>query len=409
MLRMSTIKNAMLSLITVYITFTCIPMVLQAQIGRGDYISPPAWSPDGHSIAFIINTSVEIRKVDTNRVIGILKGHTSFVSMVRWSPDGAMIAAPSDDQTFKVWQVSDGELLQSLTAQNDIITAVAWSPDGTRLISGNFDVRPNLFVWDTHLWKPISTHTAGTITDVAFSSDGGRIAYTAPGGIEVLDGNTLQSIAIYRNPPCCSNENYSIAWSRDGNRLVTGSREGTVTIWDASNATILKQFDGNNNRRAGNTLLSWVRDVTFSPDGSTVLAISGDGTLREWSVVTGAVVQDTSVGILYSASWSPYSGRLAILAPQNAQETAALNDAKTFDASKVTGELKVIVPTPLLGRLQSIAAACHAPTTITQLLVSPGVTQQLPTFITRINALPVGTIPPACNADLVAIAQALQK
>ena len=45
----------------------------------------------------------------------------------------------SADTTIKIWRISTGELLQTLSGHSGIVTSVALSPDGKFLASGSSD------------------------------------------------------------------------------------------------------------------------------------------------------------------------------------------------------------------------------------------------------------------------------
>jgi WD40 repeat protein len=173
---------------------------------------------------------------------------------------------------------------------------------------------------------------------------------------------------------------------------------------------MLMQFEANpyyqsDSRDVDNLAFSWVRDITFVPDGSAVLSVSGDGTVREWQTATGTLNQDTQIAPLFTAAWSPFSGRLAVWRP-TAQKAADLSSGQAFDPS--TGEFTIAVPLASLERLQAIANACDAPAEIRQTLSASPPADQLTGFVGQVEALPEGTIPPACAADLLAVAEALQ-
>jgi WD40 repeat protein len=64
-----------------------------------------------------------------------------------------------------------------------------------------------------------------------------------------------------------SGEVYSVAFSPDGKTLASGSKNGTVMVWQASTGDVLASVEGH-------TLSVW--SVAFSPDGKT-LASGGGG------------------------------------------------------------------------------------------------------------------------------------
>jgi len=67
---------------------------------------------------------------------------------------------------------------------------------------------------------------------------------------------------------------YSVAFSPDGKRVVTGSDDHTARVWDLSGATPAAiVLEGHRGR---------VRSVAITPDGKQVLTGSSDGTARVW-------------------------------------------------------------------------------------------------------------------------------
>jgi WD40 repeat protein len=56
--------------------------------------------------------------IDT-QLVRTLKGHTSEVRSVSFSPDGSLLASGGLDKTIKLWRVSDGSLVRTLTGHTD--------------------------------------------------------------------------------------------------------------------------------------------------------------------------------------------------------------------------------------------------------------------------------------------------
>ncbi|MEP7289150.1 MAG: hypothetical protein ABI947_25640 [Chloroflexota bacterium] len=402
------------TLIFLVIIVTLPQVVITSQSKtRNVIITPLRWSNNSNSIAVTLSRSVEIHSTQNRQLLYALKGHMADVTSVSWSPNDATIATASLDQTVKLWNATDGRLLRTLTGHNDDVSFVGWTPDGKYPVSAAIESSPNLFIWDIQTGETMARYSIGTVRDGAFSPDGHKFAFVIGGNLVIYNSENFDRIAGYREAMCCSNAMWSMQWSPDGTLIVTGSGNGLVTVWNTADATVKTQFMINeyasHDALKVDAALAWVRDVRFNDDGTTVSAIAGDGTLKEWDVKTGAVVQQMKLSPLATASWSPFGGRLAVL---DASFLPALDGTPSQKVSADKG-FQIIVPNPTLGRLNTWAAICvkhgDGSNPAVQALLSKAVTQStLTAFDSQIKALPVGSIPAACQADLLAMSAALQ-
>ena len=75
---------------------------------------------------------------------------------------------------------------------------------------------------------------------------------------------------------CC------VAYSPDGQRLVTGSDDYTAKVWDAKTGTELLTLKGHTN---------YVRSVAYSPDGQRLVTGIADGKTKVWDANTGTELE----------------------------------------------------------------------------------------------------------------------
>ncbi len=76
---------------------------------------------------------------------------------------------------------------------------------------------------------------------------------------------------------------WSLAFSPDGTRILTGRADGAATVWDVRSGMALFELKGHTGA---------VSSVAFSPDGTRIVTGSATphyaGELKEWDAGTGA-------------------------------------------------------------------------------------------------------------------------
>ena len=208
-----------------------------------------AFSPDGNTLASGSREgTVRLWDVATGDTRHTLTGHTDDVFSVAFSPDGRTLASGtasgtrgwySDDKAIRLWDVHTGDLRATLTGHTQAPNGFAFSPDGTTLISTSYD--STIRVWDVRNGKQVKvlgvpcTATSGP----AMSPDGRFIA--------VGDGwNEISLIDIVADKylgdfPGHEVRTDIVAINFDGTTLASGSRDGTVILWDLTPFTSTEQ------------------------------------------------------------------------------------------------------------------------------------------------------------------------
>ena len=111
---------------------------------------------------------------------------------------------------------------------------------------------------------------------VAFSRDGTRIVSgSVNGSMRVWDAWTGKKLKTFDGH---TDAVTSVAFSSDGTRIVSGSFDKSVRVWDALMGKELKSLHGHTDN---------VKSVAFSSDGTRIVSGSADKSVRVWDVSTG--------------------------------------------------------------------------------------------------------------------------
>jgi WD40 repeat protein len=85
-----------------------------------------------------------------------------------------------------------------------------------------------------------------------------------------------------------------VAFAPDGQTLASTSHDSTVKLWQVSDGTLLYTLHGHTSwvsSLEGHTNTSWVRSLTFAPDGQILASALQDSTVKLWRVADGMLLQ----------------------------------------------------------------------------------------------------------------------
>lgn len=262
-----------------------------------------AVSPDGRLVAaatvdrsqYPTPSSVRVWDVET----GLEATHISprgYADDVAWSPDGNLLAISASDVDLGEGAVTivdrSGHEVAFLPDEQDWVQvrSLAFTADGRGLIGSRSEIRSfapvfgQVAVWD---WGSGDVErTVDTDGYYAFLSPDGDLLVSTPRTFltgsqdaEVWDwesGRHLRTLAGH------SGSVIHAAFSPDGARLATASRDGTIRLWDPRTGEQQLVLRGHQ---------AEVSSVAFSPDGSRLASVSDDGTLRVWALDLDELVE----------------------------------------------------------------------------------------------------------------------
>jgi WD40 repeat protein len=248
-----------------------------------DASRPGRFSPDGLLIAVgLEDEGIQLRDATTLAALDPPLLETGGeVSELAFAPDGRTLAAATANGMVTLWDVSTGSPRAGpFTTESEWIDGIAISPDGTTLATaGETGVR----LWDALTGVHLADlgGDGAWAGDVAFSPDGSTLAFVHGdgGNAELWSVVRRSRIAMLdRKGRPGEHLGYAVAFSPDGQTLVTAGLDPLVHFWDVETGTLARQLE------AGG---GGVQQLEFSPDG-TILAVA------RWEPV--AVLLDVTSG-----------------------------------------------------------------------------------------------------------------
>uniref|UniRef100_A0A8C2C782 ATG16 autophagy related 16-like 1 (S. cerevisiae) n=1 Tax=Cyprinus carpio TaxID=7962 RepID=A0A8C2C782_CYPCA len=261
-------------------------------------------SPEG---AEVPSACADVRVPST--ALHVFDAHDGEVNAVRFSPGSRLLATGGMDRRVKLWEVVSGrcEPKGALTGSNAGITSIEFDSAGSYLLAASNDFASRIWTVDDLRLRHTLTGHSGKVLSARFLLDNTRI----------VSGSYDRTLKLWdlRSKVCMK----TVFAGSSCNDIVcteqcvmSGHFDKKIRFWDIRSESIVRELellgrvtslDLNHDRTE---LLSCSRDdlvkiidlrsiavrqtfnvCVFSPDGSYVAAGSADGVLYIWNVLTG--------------------------------------------------------------------------------------------------------------------------
>ena len=226
-------------------------------------VTDMAFSPDGTRLAVsLLDGTVHILAVDTEDDT-VVEAHEHGPCGVAFSPNGDWIATVSVRGTLGTYDAQFGAPIRQYSAPGSTARRVSVSPDCRWLAAGGIAYPVDGSTTEVHYLDNVTD-----LRDVAFSPDGTLLIWAVGQETVVFSRKTRKQIL-----KLCGHNGAitSLAFSPDGQRIVSSCNDGTFKIWDAKTGAELITFS--EHTRA-------VNGVEFSSDGTCIISCSSDGTVN---------------------------------------------------------------------------------------------------------------------------------
>jgi hypothetical protein len=204
------------------------------------------------------------------------------------------------DTTAKVWDLASGRALFTVPGHLGGIWSVAYSPDGRQFLTGGGDGENNGKLWDAETGRLVRTFPPRGGADwlesgplarpreghwqrvevVAFSPDGKRVLSGSNDGRVIVwdtaSGDSLLTLGQRSGTPI-----HAAAFSPDGLTIAIGTCGGKFALWKVEGGQELLTFTGHTNA---------IESLAYFPDGNRIVTASYDNTARIWDTKLGREV-----------------------------------------------------------------------------------------------------------------------
>lgn len=291
-------------------------VLIQPQMGQISSVDTAIFSANGTRLVTVNHDKNLVQLWDgrTGELVKTLKMQVSRIHSAVFNLDGTRLATGGIGSP-ELWDGQTGEWIKTLVG--NVNTTIAFTTAGTRLVTGDAD--GTIRLWDGQTGKLVRTLNQDSkipLPHALFSSDGARLVTFSPyfqADVSLLSTSPIAQLWDGQTGEPINDLNMgdffklgelsspTLAFSRDGTRLVTTCCKGVIKLWDGQTGYLRKDLDGHTDQ---------VDIVVFSPDGTRLMTAGRDGIVQLWDTQTGKRIKMLGQNVTM-AQLSPDGMRIA--------------------------------------------------------------------------------------------------
>ncbi len=287
-------------------------------IGHAAWLSAAVFSPDGQLATAGGDQLIYIwDPTQPGQPLKTLTGHQGPIGDLAFTADGKRLLAGDWDGAIKDWDVAKGKERDPMTGQRGRVMSLAVSADGKTLASGNHFGEAKSHLGEVRVGDLAGRREGRTykvhkhaVTALALPADG-QVVYTGSrdGTVKMITPLTGTEIfALKGDTPIGA-----LALHPAGGLLAVGDGAGGLKLYDVSAKSLVLRRSLEGHKTA-------VTALAFSPDGQHLVSADADGSVALWPSTGGRYLEAHKLpGQVNGVSFAP-DGRH--VATANANGTA---------------------------------------------------------------------------------------
>ena len=219
------------------------------------------------------NLEFDVAEVNNFLLKKSFKGHLNSVSTIAFHPKKPIFATGSDDEVWKLWTLSDCELVMSGEGHKGWLSGLHFHPHGSHLATSSGD--STVKIWEFAQARCSTTFTEHTqaVWGCEFHYAGDYLATCSMDHtIKIWDLIANKCRQTLRGHVDSVN---AICWQPYSSNVCSASGDKTVSIWDGRTGLCVQTLYGHTNS---------CNHVAMTNQGNTIVSCDADGIIKAWDV-----------------------------------------------------------------------------------------------------------------------------
>ncbi|TPX33851.1 hypothetical protein SmJEL517_g03392 [Synchytrium microbalum] len=210
-----------------------------------------------------------VRVVLPTTVTKRINAHDADINSICISPDGSLIATASNDKKILVFESKTGTVKTSLSGSLQSVMCVAFNKAGDLILGTSNDHSVKIWALGTNRLKHTLTGHIGKVFAARFADSNRVVSGSHDRTIKLWDlAKGYCTKTIFTLSSC----NDLTLMDDDGSMIVSGHLDNNIRVWDSRSANLIREITGLH--------FGQVTGVEMSPNRNFLLTTSRDNTLK---------------------------------------------------------------------------------------------------------------------------------